>query len=302
MTKAMIRARVLVLLATLLVASGCTTRYIRQAQSEFSAGAAVELGNAANGAGLEMSPTPEGAARVHYRAAYELVVQEQAENGAELQRDKLLGTARMLEILAGWRLSDLDDDEELRVSVQNRVTDTIRATTSDPPAMTIGTRDMVLLRAMNGLLDHDRGLRQTTFAEVNGHFQSAHDRLGEALVEAAPPNDHPIRIWVRLAQLNTCKAWSSKVVEVQDRTADQRNKKLKDIHDLWVAAATHLKPLLAAYPQLRPVLELKAAQMGIDLRAEGIVADRAGVDAHVPSHVVYGPQSWYDLAIPAASR
>lgn len=264
---------VLALVATLALAAGCTaTRHIRAAQDAFSAGATLETASASGGS-FDMGPADFGA-RVHYRTAYDLVRREQAENAAELAQEKLLGTARMLELLAGWRLSDLADDEDLRTEVQKGVRSTIDALDSDPPTIDLGTRDRVLLRAMDGLLDHDRGLRQSTFEDVNAYFGSAYDKVGEALAREDPPPQHPVRVWAGLVLLNTCKAWSSTLEGPGVATAAQRNEMVPLLHEKWVAAARPLAELIRVFPYLGGVLNDKARDMGVDLARNGIVTER----------------------------
>jgi hypothetical protein len=255
----------------LLLSAGCATRQIREAQREFDLGAAAELGVASNDAAFESLPGPEGAAKVHYRAAYELSVREQNAHAAELIEDKLLGTARMLELLSGWRLSDLDDDADLRDAIGARLTATIAAARATPSSLDLGTRDRVVLAAMDGLLDHDRGLRATEFARIDGYFSSAYTKLADALMTEKPPALHSVRIWVRLAQLNVCRAWSSTLEKAGDATAEARNAKTLEIHDKWVAAAKALVPFVATHVQLADVLRAKAAEMGVELEPNGIV-------------------------------
>lgn len=291
MKKTLVPATLFALVTTLLLLAGCTTRHIREAQREFDAGAALEFGDTSTAAGLEAFPGPEGAAAVHYRAAYDLVVKEQAENAEALRQDKLLGTARMLELLAGWRLSDLDDDATLRDAVSQRITASRGALRADPPGLALGTRDRVLLAALPGLIDHDRGRDQATFADVNRYFESAYATLDDALTTENPPALHPVRIWVRLAQLNTCKAWSSTLETPGVATAAERNGQAPKITAKWAASAKALVPFLPGYPALGPLLNRKAAEFGADLSGLGIVVDATSGEER-PRHLAEPRSVW----------
>jgi hypothetical protein len=67
----------------------------------------------------------------------------------------------------------------------------------------------VLLKALPGLLDHDRGLRARSREEADRFFGSAFTVLDDS-VQTAPPA-HPVVTYVRLAQVASCRAWQAKL-------------------------------------------------------------------------------------------
>ncbi len=132
----------------------------------------------------------------------------------------------MIKAMSLWRISDLNgtppailespSDESLRensvVSSPERkelmaLIPAIMQELSDPQQpITLGTRDLVMLKALPGLLDHDRGRLANSLDRADAFFASAYKILGEA-AGAAPP-DHPVHIYLVMAQLQTLNAWT----------------------------------------------------------------------------------------------
>ena len=210
--------------------AGCeTARYIRNAQNHFNQAAQVEnqllaKSLAAYQAGADASSTASSLS--DYKMALSLADKAIMENRAKLRQEKLLGTAYMIKAMSLWRISDLNgtppailespSDESLRensvFSSPERkelmaLIPTIMQELSDPQhPITLGTRDLVMLKALPGLLDHDRGRLANSLDRADAFFASAYIILGEA-AGAAPP-DHPVHIYIVMAQLQTLNAWT----------------------------------------------------------------------------------------------
>ena len=63
-----------------------------------------------------------------------------------------------------------------------------------------------MLIALPGLLDHDRGRLVATLNRADAFFASAYQVLGEAA--GAAPADHPVKLYLVMAQLQTLNAWA----------------------------------------------------------------------------------------------
>ncbi len=253
-----------------LVISGCeSARYIRNAQNHFNQAAQQEnqllaKSLAAYQAGADASGT--SSALSDYKMALSLVDRAIKENRAKLRQEKLLGTAYMIKAMSLWRISDLNgtppdmlESPSAVSSVENSVLSsperkelmvlipTIKRELSDnQQPITLGTRDRVMLIAFPGLLDHDRGRLVTSLDRADAYFASAYKVLGEAA--GAAPADHPVHLYLVMAQLQTLNAWAnaidrlgrreglppgkrSKLVKINVHT--RVPKSLCSIKDLW---------------------------------------------------------------------
>jgi hypothetical protein len=210
--------------------SGCeSARYIRNAQNHFNQAAQQEnqllaKSLAAYQAGADASGT--SSALADYKMALSLVDRAIRENRARLRQEKLLGTAYMIKAMSLWRISDLSgtppdpleppsaasamansamssaERQELMAlipTIERELADTQQP-------ITLGTRDRVMLTALPGLLDHDRGRLVASLNRADAFFASAYKVLGEAAVAA--PADHPVKLYLVMAQLQTLNAWA----------------------------------------------------------------------------------------------
>jgi len=254
----------------LLVITGCeSARYIRSAQNHFNQAAQQEnqllaKSLAAYQAGADASGT--SSALTDYKMALSLVDRAIRENGAKLRQEKLLGTAYMIKAMSLWRISDLNgtppdmlESPSAASSVENPVISsperkelvvlipTIKRELADAQQpITLGTRDSVMLIALPGLLDHDRGRLVTSLNRADAYFASAYQVLGKAA--AAAPADHPVHLYLVMAQLQTLNAWANAIDRLgrrEDLPPGERRKLVKtnvhtrvskslcSIKDLW---------------------------------------------------------------------
>jgi hypothetical protein len=227
----------LTLAAALVGGVGCGVRHIREAQDAFSRGALAEQAMYAQATAEQWSPfvASGSPAAGEYAIALSLVERELNENAAALKEDGLYGNALVLKALCIWRLTDLGDitiGEAGDRTKLDMALDEIRAL----PAGTLGTRDRVLAAALPGLRDHDRGLRQSDYARAQGYFTSAIEQLDEALRDSETPARHPVRVYVHLAQLRTCRAWLEFAGDIDDqrkRARDEYTRVMKNFAPLW---------------------------------------------------------------------
>jgi hypothetical protein len=209
---------------------GCeTTRYIRNAQTHFNQAAQQENELLAKSltayqAGANASGTVSSLS--DYKMALSLVDRAINENREKLRQEKLLGTAYMIKAMSLWRISDLNgtppailelpsDDTSAENSVFSSperkeliaLIPTIKQALNDPETpITLGTRDRVMLIALPGLLDHDRGRLANSMDRADAYFSSAYTVLDEAA--GAAPTDHPVHLYLVMAQLQTLNSWA----------------------------------------------------------------------------------------------
>lgn len=228
-TATKIIAALLITLVFLVIAGCESARYIRNAQNHFNQAAQQEnqllaKSLAAYQAGADASGT--SSALTDYKMALSLVDRAIKENRAKLRQEKLLGTAYMIKAMSLWRISDLNgtppdmlESPSVGSSVENSVMSSperkelmllipaIKRELSDnQPPITLGTRDRVMLIALPGLLDHDRGRLVTSLDRADAYFASAYKVLREAA--GAAPADHPVHLYLVMAQLQTLNAWA----------------------------------------------------------------------------------------------
>jgi hypothetical protein len=256
--------RATIVAAALLAAACGTARYIGQAQTAFNDGASAEIeARATPGADALSNQRAEAS----YATARALLGEEIRANADALRADELLGVAYTLKALAEWRLSDLRDDEDLRVAAQKSA--------DAAKGVATGTRDRVVLAALPGLLDHERGLRDTDYDRAHAHFDSACRTLDASL--AGVPANHAVRVWVRLSQMQTCQAWH---VAMDRATNDERRRDRPLLTAAWRAAARDLKAFAAADPRLDADIQERARLVKIP--PEKVYADPADDSGFVP--------------------
>ena len=215
------------------IITGCeTTRYIRNAQTHFNQAAQQENELLAKSltayqAGADASGT--ASALSDYKMAVSLVDKAINENREKLRQEKLLGAAYMIKAMSLWRISDLNgtppdilESPSAPTSVENPVISSperkelmvlipvIKQELSDSQQpITLGTRDRVMLIALPGLLDHDRGRLARSLDRADAFFESAFNVLGEAA--GAAPADHPVHLYLVMAQLQTLNSWANAI-------------------------------------------------------------------------------------------
>jgi len=239
------RIWIFVFILCLLMNTGCGARYIRDSQDHFNDAAELEnrlifdsLDNYQAGAigSITASTLTE------YRLALDLVNKAIKENKAKLHEEKLLGTAYMLKAMTLWRISDLEatvpnvnepinldetnDDKLSTVSSLARqdLYSLLRLIKSEKNTLTLGTRDNVMLQALPGLIDHDRGRLANSIERAEAFFKSSLSIQKDAMNEA--PVDHEIRIYLVLSQLQTLNSLAYAIDRFGEGTPIQRADKL----------------------------------------------------------------------------
>lgn len=225
----------LALTLTLALVNGCsTTRHIRSAQDSWSRASTIENSLFAEGRSIVGGQLEQIEAATEYRLALAQLNRELTENADKLKADKLYGTALMLKAKCLWRLADLDHliapseaSETTSRLVEVAMTDGLQNTTtpsselaltiaqikSNRDSITLGQRDAIMLTALPGLRDHDRGLIATNLATAEKFFSSAITAIDTAIEEErqllAGANTELLQTYLKLAQLSTYRAWKS---------------------------------------------------------------------------------------------
>ncbi len=208
-------------LLALLALTGCAAHRIREAQDAFSRAAALENRGLDVTAPAQAALLDNSSAAGDYRRALSLVNESLAKSRDRLQQDQLEATALMLKALCLWRLADLEDDHAAGEQLSHVITAIHdRANSNKAPPLTLGTRDRVLLAALPGLRDHDRGLRQVTRGKAGEMFSSAFNKLDNSLKQDDVPENHPVVIYIRLAQLSVCRAWQAAIFRFVKDTSE----------------------------------------------------------------------------------
>ena len=158
----------------------------------------------------------------------------------------------MLKALCQWRVAALDEEadqdkiREIIDDIDNRV---------KQENIALGTRDKVLLRALPGLREHALGLHQSDPKRAKRLFESALSTLEKSLSSVNPPEDHPVRAYIRLAQMRTLRAW--RWIEFPNRPKDLEER--KTWNDEWnakyVVYRNKLVPLMHANRGLQARVE-----------------------------------------------
>lgn len=240
--------------------AGCAPRQIRAAQDAFNRAARGENDlRAATFAGSE--PVEAGAAVADYRQALALVDAELSAHPDDLAAEQLLGNALMIKALSLWRLADLDESQVDDAALDETLARLDRLASADRAAL--GTRDRVLVRALPGLRDHDRGLRAATLGEARSYFTSAWVVLDQALTQDPPPPNHPVRVYVRLAQLAALRAYLAAVFRFEPAHSPERQATIATIFTCATYSAAQLKPVADSDPGLRAALERMNTALGL---------------------------------------
>ena len=139
------------LLALLVIATGCAVSKLREAQDAFNQGAQLENSARYVGGVPAIDPripgsAPEGfgaqTATAYYRRAVEALDDIGPRERRELERDRLWGSALILQALANWRLGKWDAALEAASEAREH--------------LETGTRDHLLVIAMPGLIKNDQ--------------------------------------------------------------------------------------------------------------------------------------------------
>lgn len=195
-------------LAILFTATGCSTRYIREAQTHWSRAATVENQLSAEGYNAENALMRQIGAVTDYKMALALLERELARNERQLRKDGLYETALLLKAMCLWRVADLEDESASKQTYSGRLSETLgKLRTNQYPDLSFGERDRVVVAALPGLRDHDRGLAAMDYTNAQSFFRSSLTTLDKAIQQT--PEMHPIRVYLFLAQLSTCRAWQS---------------------------------------------------------------------------------------------
>jgi hypothetical protein len=215
-----------IIFTLLLLLTGCAAATLREAQDHFNRGADLEL--------AQQSSVPSGAAPIasavgSYQAAHQTVEDVLANRAGELRGDGLYGNALILRALAEWRLADLTGRNDPWGAALNETHRTLLAE-HQAGTITLGTRDLVLMHALPGLREHDKALRAASYDEAERLFRSAINVLDGALLETTPPPGHPIRNYIRFAQLSSCRAWQQRAYAAFENNLPQVTAENEQIH------------------------------------------------------------------------
>lgn len=256
---------VLVLIAVAL--AGCTAASLRRAQDTFNAAAAAEAQQRDAGmwgdGGLSLGVSALG----QYRSALQDVDEQLSGHAEDLRGEQLLGTAYMLKALCLWRIADLADQMAAPAGETDPLDAALATIRSelDAQRIVLGTRDRVLLAALPGLRDHDRGLRATSYAGdggAAGYFRSAFGVLADALGAVDPPPNHPVRIYVHLAQLSSLRAWQAAAFAFLEREP-ALDEVAREITPRAVETIEALEKLTKSDPDLAVRIQVFKAALGI---------------------------------------
>jgi len=247
-------------LLLLLLTAACSARHLREAQDRFSDAAATE-----NRAYEPANPGAllfQGAAASGYRVALDLVTREIDENEAALRADDLLGTALVLKALCHWRLAALDIDAT--AAAADGLAGTLTRIEQERRAKTIrlGERDVAMVAALPGLRDLDRGRRAEEYADAARFFGSAVVSIDRALEPSVTPPRHPVRIYLRLAQLAALREWHAAIYALLSTNEERDPERLAVKRN----AVRVMAELNAGWPRdvkVRKAVEGYAAAMGI---------------------------------------
>ena len=250
-------------LAALLLAAACGAHRLSQAQDSFNEAARLE----AQAAQLTSPITDSSQALQNYRIALSLTEQALGKYGDSLKKDKLYGTALVLNALCQWRIAALDENANV---------DKIKAVVARAEQLakdqqiTLGTRDRVLLQALPGFREHALAQRERDRARAKDLYESSLETLDNALTKVNPPPDHPIRIYIRLFQMRTVRAW--RWAEFPSRPKVPVTAKIEWLEKFkkrYLKYRAHLKPLIAANDELYREVHSMDEEIGVDTDPRG---------------------------------
>jgi len=253
-----IRKTVMSLLLVVLVA-GCGAHRLHQAQEMYNQAAQIEAQASLEDG--EATGDPLDVQALHqYRLARSLADEALDKHGRDLRADQLYGTALVLKALCEWRIAALDENvdsaavREIVAGIGER---------AEAEEIALGTRDRVLLAALPGLTEHARGLREPDPQRAGALFESALETMENALTAVDPPADHPVRIYIRLAQLRTLRAWSHVAYDDPPPGMDE------DRWDqLWIARYRKYRDRLESLRGANPRVEQLLRKMDFDFGVE----------------------------------
>lgn len=228
----------------LVVAVGCGAHRLKQAQDSYNEAARIEARVSfeemeATGDPLEGGPQ----ALQNYRVALALTDEALEKYAESLKKDQLYGTALMLKALSQWRIAALDKEAD-KIKVRKIVTDIENRIQEEK--ITLGTRDRVLLKALPGLREHALGLQQSDPKKAERLFKSALETLERSLSEVRPPADHPVRAYIRLAQMRTIRAWRWVEFPNRPKGIEELTEWNKNWNAKYVVYRNELAPLMKA--------------------------------------------------------
>jgi hypothetical protein len=260
-------ATILSLLVVAVLQTGCAARQIRAAQDAFNDGARSE--NAQRAAVLSggQPPLDASSAALSYRTSLRLLDEELAKHKQDLTQEKLLGTAMMLRAISLWRLADLEAGSKSapdRAALQEAI-----GAAKQEAGDQLGTRDRVMAEALPGLYDHDRGLQAKDLAEARRFFTSSYKVVHDASNQPNVPENHPVRIYMSLAQLSTLRSYQAAIYRFDHsgtsaQPSAEEMKNVANIHTCAKLIVLHLKPVLREDIELKKFIELINTAIGID--------------------------------------
>lgn len=256
--------KIAVSMALVWVLAGCGAHRLYQAQDIYNDAARTESRLSFEDMQAEGDPlTDEVQALQGYRSALALTNEALEKYDKGLKQDQLYGTALMLKALCQWRIAVLDAQADEK-AVQALVAPIEALVASEH--VSLGTRDQVLLKALPGLHEHEMGLRQHDRRKAARLFQSALETMELALSDINPPLDHPIRVYIRLSQMRTLRAW--RWVSLPDEPTDinTRLEWYQQWNRRYIVYRDALSPLLLANPGLKNRVESMDREFGFQAR------------------------------------
>jgi hypothetical protein len=224
--------RAALLTVILILATGCAERYLQTAEDSFSKGAAIEnqgvLGDPAGAPDRSaLRPVPLTGAVIYYADSRQNVRKALTSERSALDKQGLTGPAFALLAIVSWRLDDLQgsvpggdgdpcDTRNYRLCAENSSA-MAKTLLEDQQFL---KRDRFMVAILPGLLDHNRGLRNTESAPLraSNDFKSAFQNIGRGFVVVDPvrpvdgtplTTEQSLKIYGLLAQYQVLRAWSA---------------------------------------------------------------------------------------------
>jgi len=255
------------LAAAVLVAAACgSTPRIGQAQDAFNEGARIEAAAAARSVDPQIA---NQAADSKYELALNIADAGIQADGDALAADKLLGVAYTVKAMAQWRLGDLRDDLTVAVAATKTVRHALDKAGGEKRELSLGTRDAVLFKALEGVADVVRArLSKDAYdAPDTGPrdcCKSALAALSEAVAGGDLPADHSIRVWVGLCRLRACEQWMAAISKNKAFSPQQMIAESDAAVAAWKEHAGALKPFFRGHEKLADMVRLSGRLMGLD--------------------------------------
>jgi len=241
--------RIVVAFLLLALTLGCGAHRLKQAQDSYNQAARIEARASLEEEASTGDPLQGDAQALrNYRVALALTDEALDRYAGGLRKDRLYGTALMLKALCEWRIAALDRDADPD-QVQAVVAEIEHRVRTE--GIVLGTRDRVLLKALPGLREHALGLHQREPEKAGALFESALDTFERALKEGNPPADHPVRAYIRLAQMRTVRAWRCADLPNRPREAAARTQWYRAWKDRYETYKKRIAPLMEANPGLK---------------------------------------------------